>query len=61
MHPLSLQQVQTIRQLLEAEDNPRDLALFSTAIDTMLRGMDLLALTVSNRTRRSEPTNTARL
>ena len=48
MHPLSREQVQTIKRLLEAEDNPRDLALFSTAIDTMLRGVDLLALTVAD-------------
>ena len=48
MRPLSREQVQTIRRLLEAEDNPRDLALFSTAIDTMLRGVDLLALTVAD-------------
>jgi len=48
MRPLSREQVQTIRRLLEAEDNLRDLALFSTAIDTMLRGVDLLALTVAD-------------
>jgi len=48
MRPLSREQVQTIRRLLEAEDNPRYLALFSTAIDTMLRGVDLLALTVAD-------------
>jgi integrase len=34
-------------RLLEAEGNLRDLALFSTAIDTMLRGVDLLRLTVA--------------
>ena len=48
MRPLSREQVQTIKRLLEAEDNPRDLALFATAIDTMLRGVDLLALTVAD-------------
>jgi len=48
MRPLSLQQVQTIRRLLETEDNLRDQALFATAIDTMLRGVDLLALTVAD-------------
>jgi len=48
MRPLSREQVQTIKRLLETEDSPRDLALFSTAIDTMLRGVDLLALTVAD-------------
>jgi len=48
MRTLSPAQVQTIKQLLEAEDNLRDLALFATAIDTMLRGVDLLALTVAD-------------
>ena len=48
MRPLSREQVQTIKRLLEAEGNKRDLALFSTAIDTMLRGVDLLALTVAD-------------
>jgi len=52
MAPLNPQQVQTIKRLLETEDNPRDLALFSTAIDTMLRGVDLLALTVADVTNR---------
>ncbi len=35
-----------------ADGNLRDLALFSTAIDTMLRGVDLLALTVADVTDR---------
>ena len=48
MRPLSREQVQTIKRLLEAEGKKRDLALFSTAIDTMLRGVDLLALTVAD-------------
>ena len=48
MRPLSREQVQTIKLLLEAEGNKRDLALFSTAIDTMLRATDLLALTVAD-------------
>jgi len=48
MRPLSPAEVQTIKRLLEAEDNLRDLALFATAIDTMLRGVDLLALTVAD-------------
>jgi integrase len=41
-------QVQIIKQLLENEGNLRDLALFSVAIDTMLRGIDLLALKVED-------------
>jgi len=47
MRPLSPQQVQTTKQLLETEDNLRDLALFATAIDTMLRGVDLFALALT--------------
>jgi integrase len=46
--PFSPSQVQTIKQILENEGNLRDLALFSVGIDTMLRGVDLLALTVSD-------------
>ena len=42
-----------IRNLLERETatgerSPRDLALFNTAVDTMLRAVDLLALTVAD-------------
>lgn len=48
MRPLTVQQVQTVKRLLEAEGNLRDLALFATALDTMLRGSDLLALTVAD-------------
>lgn len=47
MRPLTAAQVHTIKRILEAEGNLRDLALFSTAIDTMLRGVDLLRLTVA--------------
>ena len=47
MRPLTPAQVHTIKRILEAEGNLRDLALFSTAIDTMLRGVDLLQLTVA--------------
>ncbi len=46
--PLTPNQVRLIKQILDAEGNLRDLALFSTAIDTMLRGVDLLALTVDD-------------
>ncbi len=41
-------QAQLIRSILEAEHNLRDLALFNTAIDTMLRASDLLTLRVSD-------------
>jgi integrase len=34
--------------MLDADGNLRDLALFSTAIDTMLRSIDLLRLTVED-------------
>jgi integrase len=46
--PLTPNQVHLIKQILDAEGNLRDLALFSTAIDTMLRGIDLLSLTVDD-------------
>lgn len=48
--PLSLAEVTRIKKLLAKRGNPglRDLALFSTAIDTMLRGQDLLELTVKD-------------
>ena len=48
MRPLAPQQVQTIKRILEAEGNLRDVALFATAIDTMLRSVDLLRLTVED-------------
>jgi integrase len=40
--------VQIIKRTLDADGNLRDLALFSTAIDTMLRSIDLLRLTVED-------------
>lgn len=46
--PLTPNQVRLIKQILDAEGNLRDSALFFTAIDTMLRGVDLLALTVDD-------------
>lgn len=48
MKPFTPQQVRTIKELLTAEENQRDLALFSVAIDTMLRSSDLLKLTVQD-------------
>ena len=46
--PFSPRDVQTIKQILANEGNLRDLALFSMGIDTMLRGVDLLALKVED-------------
>jgi integrase len=46
--PFRPRDVQTIKQLLENAGNLRDLALFSVGIDTMLRGIDLLALRVDD-------------
>ena len=46
--PFSPSEVQTIKQILSNVGNLRDLALFSVGIDTMLRGADLLSLTVSD-------------
>jgi integrase len=41
-------EIQVIRYALEQERNARDLALFNTAIDTMLQASDLLALKVED-------------
>lgn len=46
MRPLTPPQVQTIETLLAGDDNWRALAMFRTAIDTMLRASDLVALTM---------------
>ncbi|MFB3104555.1 MAG: tyrosine-type recombinase/integrase [Pseudomonadales bacterium] len=48
--PLSLSEVTRIKKLLAQRGDAglRDLALFSTAIDTMLRAQDLLGLTVKD-------------
>jgi integrase len=46
--PFTPEQVQLIKRTLDADGNLRDLALFSTAIDTMLRSIDLLRLTVED-------------
>lgn len=47
-HPLTLQQIWSIRLQLEAKGNHRDLALFNTAIDSKLRACDLLNIRVSD-------------
>ncbi len=44
--PLLLKQVWAIRARLELAGNPRDLALFNAAIDSRLRGYDLVKLPV---------------
>ncbi|MBS0155181.1 MAG: tyrosine-type recombinase/integrase [Nitrospira sp.] len=46
MAPFTPEQAGVIRALLQAEGKIRDLALFNTAIDTMLRASDLLPLRV---------------
>jgi integrase len=46
MAPFTPEQCAIIRSLLAAEGKVRDLALFNTAIDTMLRASDLLPLRV---------------
>lgn len=46
MAPFNPDQAALIRALLLAEKKIRDLALFNTAIDTMLRASDLLPLRV---------------
>ena len=44
--PFDPHQVRLIREILRVDGNFRDLALFCVGIDTMLRGVDLLALKV---------------
>lgn len=46
MKPLMPQQVSAIETMLAQDDDWRSLAMFRTAIDTMLRASDLVALTV---------------
>lgn len=46
--PLSPEQVATIRTLLSQEGNLRDIAMFAIAIDSSLRGSDIVALNVSD-------------
>jgi hypothetical protein len=42
MAPFTAEQASVIRSLLTTEGKIRDLALFNTALDTMLRASDLL-------------------
>ncbi len=46
--PLSPDQVSVIRMMLSQRGNIRDMAMFSLAIDSSLRGCDLVALNVSD-------------
>lgn len=46
--PLSMQEIWSIRIRLETIGNRRDLALFNLAIDSKLRGCDLLGLRVAD-------------
>jgi integrase len=46
--PLTPEQVAMIRILLSQEGNPRDIAMFCLAIDSSLRGIDIMALNVSD-------------
>ena len=46
--PLTPEQVATIRTLLSQEGNLRNVAMFALAIDSSLRGVDLVALNVSD-------------
>lgn len=48
MQPFARQDVELIRRTLKARKLWRDLALFSLAIDSMLRGGDLVRLTVAD-------------
>jgi integrase len=46
--PFTPSQIKLIKSILTADNNLRDLALFSVGIDTMLRASDLLSLTVDD-------------
>ena len=46
--PLKLKEVWSIRTHLQMENNHRDLALFNLAIDSKLRGCDLVSLFVND-------------
>lgn len=46
--PLSQQQIWSLRMRLEEAGKPRDLALFNLALDSKLRGCDLLAIKISD-------------
>lgn len=46
--PFTPREVQVIRYAIEREQNGRDLALFNTAMDTLLRSSHLLALKVED-------------
>jgi integrase len=46
--PLKLREVWAIRTRLELDKRPRDLALFNLAVDSKLRGCDLVSLRLSD-------------
>lgn len=46
--PLTPEQVATIRTLLSQDGNVRDIAMFALAIDSSLRGIDIVGLNVSD-------------
>ena len=46
--PLKLKEIWAIRVRLQLADNKRDLALFNLAIDSKLRGSDLVKIKVSD-------------
>ena len=46
--PLTMQEIWSVRMQLQATGNLRDLALFNLAIDSKLRGCDLVSLKVED-------------
>jgi len=46
--PFTKREVGVIKHILEADGKLRDVALFSVAVDTMLRSVDLLSLRVED-------------
>ena len=59
--PLTLNQVQTIRNLLTASGDLREQLMFELAIDTSFRGSDIVRLQVSHFVRGHEITDTIKL
>jgi len=55
--PLRPNQVWTIRKKLEVEGRIRDLAMFNLAIDSKLRGCDVMALKVEDVAQMDTPSN----
>jgi hypothetical protein len=58
--PLRPKHVSLIRTRLQIEGRTRDLAMFNLAVDSKLRGCDVVVLRVEDRATRPQPTSIAR-